>query len=193
MISNGVLREDFYFRISQNLIRTTPLSERIDDIEFIASNILGESSLPLEILDDLDDRPWRGNVRELLSYIRSEEFHRRLQSEATTKVDLQDRHPIHIRKGPKNVPTATQDKPEHKVSSEAATDSRPTVQDNVYMAFDHIIKSDDLSSERNLFKVIQGYLYSYSLQRFGSMERARERTFIAPTTIHAWKKYVKNE
>ena len=73
----GRFREDFFYRLAVIRIDLPPLRERPEDILWLTEKILGkiriEQSRPLAVsenfLRDLLKRPWRGNVRELQSYL----------------------------------------------------------------------------------------------------------------------------
>jgi DNA-binding NtrC family response regulator len=80
-ISGGVLRKDLYYRLSVVPIRIPPLRERIEDIPVLAEHFLAyywkrhrDRGSPLPYLSkaairDLEQREWRGNVRELQNVI----------------------------------------------------------------------------------------------------------------------------
>jgi DNA-binding NtrC family response regulator len=68
----GRFREDLYFRIAVFEIHLPPLRERLSDIPQLASRFLqraaSDSAQPYllpETLEELNRRPWTGNVREL--------------------------------------------------------------------------------------------------------------------------------
>jgi DNA-binding NtrC family response regulator len=73
----GRFREDFFYRLAVIRIDLPPLRERPEDILWLTEKILGkirlEQSRALAVsenfLRDLLKRPWRGNVRELQSYL----------------------------------------------------------------------------------------------------------------------------
>jgi DNA-binding NtrC family response regulator len=72
-VSEGLLREDLYYRLAEFPIRVPPLRERGDDILLLARHFLGEcndregtaKSFSAEALDVLRLHDWPGNVREL--------------------------------------------------------------------------------------------------------------------------------
>jgi DNA-binding NtrC family response regulator len=80
-ISGGVLRKDLYYRLSVVPIRIPPLRERTEDIPLLAEHFLGYywkrhrdrgSPLPYfskAAIRNLEQREWRGNVRELQNVI----------------------------------------------------------------------------------------------------------------------------
>jgi DNA-binding NtrC family response regulator len=79
-VTNGVLREDLFYRLRVVLIKLPPLRERVQDIPLLASHFLSyywERHRPRESvpkftsasLDLLRSKPWRGNVRELQNVI----------------------------------------------------------------------------------------------------------------------------
>ena len=77
----GILRKDLYYRLSVVPIRLPTLRERIDDIPLLAQHFLSlywkrhrdrGTTLPRfskAALEDLQQREWRGNVRELQNII----------------------------------------------------------------------------------------------------------------------------
>ena len=77
MVRNGLMREDFYYRISMIPINLPPLRERKEDIPLLVDHFLTQYSedekkpvLTGKIMDILYNYEWPGNVRELLSVIR---------------------------------------------------------------------------------------------------------------------------
>ncbi len=76
----GLFREDLYYRLAVVRLHIPPLRERPEDIRWLATKILQELALaqhrPLAISDNLMDwlvsQPWRGNVRELKSFLERE-------------------------------------------------------------------------------------------------------------------------
>jgi transcriptional regulator with PAS, ATPase and Fis domain len=77
MVKNGLMREDFYYRISMIPINLPPLRERKEDIPLLVDHFLTQYSedekkpvLTGKIMDILYNYEWPGNVRELLSVIR---------------------------------------------------------------------------------------------------------------------------
>lgn len=73
-VSEGVFREDLYYRLSVFPIRIPPLRERIEDIpllvDFFVKKYCAEmnrdlKSVSKEVFDMLTDYLWKGNVREL--------------------------------------------------------------------------------------------------------------------------------
>ncbi len=73
----GRFREDLFYRLAVIRIDLPPLRERPEDIRWLAEKMLGQITLeqkrPLAISEDfmrdLLSRQWRGNVRELRSYL----------------------------------------------------------------------------------------------------------------------------
>lgn len=72
MVRQGLMREDFYYRIAVILIPLPPLRERKEDlpllIEYFMKLYGGEqrpTKLPGKVMDALLDYDWPGNVREL--------------------------------------------------------------------------------------------------------------------------------
>jgi PAS domain S-box-containing protein len=78
LISQGLVREDFYYRIRVFEIQLPPLRERRDDIVLIVDHLIEELSratgkrvggIDPDALKTLLDYPWPGNVRELRNAI----------------------------------------------------------------------------------------------------------------------------
>jgi two-component system, NtrC family, response regulator GlrR len=73
MVSAGEFREDLYFRLSVLPISLPPLRDRRDDIELLANQFMrlagADGHIGAEVLRELVNRPWRGNVRELRNFI----------------------------------------------------------------------------------------------------------------------------
>jgi two-component system, NtrC family, nitrogen regulation response regulator GlnG len=77
MITAGTFREDLFYRLNVVPIELPPLRERREDIEALAQHFLilaAEDGLPRrklspEALKRLEQRGWRGNVRELRNVI----------------------------------------------------------------------------------------------------------------------------
>ena len=78
LISQGLFREDLYFRLNVAPIRLPPLRERTEDIPDLARSFLlraHREGLPAKTIDQgaldrLRLHPWPGNVRELENLIR---------------------------------------------------------------------------------------------------------------------------
>ena len=79
-VTNGVLREDLFYRLRVVLIKLPPLRERVADIPLLANHFLtfywerhrSREKLPQfteESMDVLRSKQWRGNVRELQNVI----------------------------------------------------------------------------------------------------------------------------
>ncbi len=77
LMAAGEFREDLFFRLSVFQIHIPPLRERREDIPALADHFLrqaptadgGHAQLSGAILDELCNRPWAGNVRELRNAI----------------------------------------------------------------------------------------------------------------------------
>jgi DNA-binding NtrC family response regulator len=78
-VEKGEFREDLYFRINEMCVELPPLRERTKDIpilaqsfldRFVSRNDLQTKYLSREVLDFLQNQEWRGNIRELSSWIR---------------------------------------------------------------------------------------------------------------------------
>jgi DNA-binding NtrC family response regulator len=76
-MSKGSFREDLFYRLAVIRIALPPLRERPEDIRWLTHRMLeemaAEQGRPLAVSDDfmrdLMSRPWRGNARELRSYL----------------------------------------------------------------------------------------------------------------------------
>ena len=76
-MATGQFREDLYFRLSVFPIHIPPLRERREDIPALAEHFLMQPRLPdvadahlsKDVLEELQSRPWVGNVRELRNAI----------------------------------------------------------------------------------------------------------------------------
>jgi len=69
-VADGLLREDLYFRLAVFPIEIPPLRERVEDIPVLVEHFLrryGDRPFTAspELLERLQSREWRGNVREL--------------------------------------------------------------------------------------------------------------------------------
>jgi len=78
-IRDGSFREDLYYRLNVLSVKVPPLRERKEDISVLAREFLIKSCQeldmePVEIdpaaLNYLSRKEWKGNVRELLNYVR---------------------------------------------------------------------------------------------------------------------------
>lgn len=72
MVYTGEFREDLYYRISTIVLRTLPLSARLDDVPLIASAIAAREKYDMDCLDDLpiqDLALARGNVRAIENFL----------------------------------------------------------------------------------------------------------------------------
>ena len=72
LIAAGTFREDLYFRLNVFHIVVPPLRERRDDIPLLAGHFLrqvdrgeGQRQFTDRAMQELRERPWHGNVREL--------------------------------------------------------------------------------------------------------------------------------
>ncbi len=77
-LRDGVVREDFYYRLNVVNIRMPTLRERVEDIPLLAETLADEQAATLggdpvrftaEAVARLQSYPWSGNVRELRNYI----------------------------------------------------------------------------------------------------------------------------
>src|SRR6185312_17569486 len=68
-VSDGLFREDLYYRLNVVSILLPPLRERRQDIPPLVQHFLNRSPRPVSIANSalalLCDHPWPGNVREL--------------------------------------------------------------------------------------------------------------------------------
>lgn len=74
MVREGRMREDLFHRLNVLTILVPPLRERREDIPFLARYFARSLRVPVDVhesaLQALQDREWRGNVRELLNAIK---------------------------------------------------------------------------------------------------------------------------
>jgi transcriptional regulator of acetoin/glycerol metabolism len=68
-INQGLLRADFYYRLSGALITLPPLRKRIEDLLLLAQHILSRAGLDVALTPEavaiFQEYPWPGNIREL--------------------------------------------------------------------------------------------------------------------------------
>ncbi len=76
MVRAGLLRDDFFYRISVIPITVPPLSERREDIPLLVEHFLQKAApegnrrrLPVHVVDALLCHDWPGNVRELQNVV----------------------------------------------------------------------------------------------------------------------------
>jgi two-component system response regulator GlrR len=72
MVNEGAFREDLYFRLAVLPITVPPLRERLADIPLLIEHLFprgGAEPLSPELLAELLERPWLGNVRELRNFV----------------------------------------------------------------------------------------------------------------------------
>jgi len=77
LIDAGAFREDLYYRLNVVPIELPPLRARREDIEVLSAQFLAEAAaeglprrhLTRTAIEELEGRPWRGNVRELRNVI----------------------------------------------------------------------------------------------------------------------------
>jgi len=78
MVREGLMREDFYYRVNTIPISMPPLRERKEDLPLLIDHFIGSlhdgngpvPQLPSEFYLTLDRHNWPGNVRELQNVIR---------------------------------------------------------------------------------------------------------------------------
>ncbi len=75
-VRNGLMREDFYYRINVLPIRMPPLRERKDDLPLLIDHFMDRFSkgrsaitIPAKLMTQLKDYHWPGNIRELQNTI----------------------------------------------------------------------------------------------------------------------------
>ena len=74
MVGAGEFREDLFFRLSVIPVEVPALRDRRDDIERLVNHFLtmtggGSGPVDPQLMRELIDRPWRGNVRELRNFV----------------------------------------------------------------------------------------------------------------------------
>lgn len=77
-VKAGRFREDLYYRLNVFPIHIPPLCERREDIPLLANHFIDECNaklnksiylIPKKIMDRLENREWKGNVREFKNFI----------------------------------------------------------------------------------------------------------------------------
>ena len=79
LISQGIIREDLFYRLNVVNINLPPLRDRVGDIPDLTKHFLQQSALsgmPKKIISTkaiqlLQNAPWAGNIRELENFINS--------------------------------------------------------------------------------------------------------------------------
>ena len=79
LISQGIIREDLFYRLNVVNINLPPLRDRVGDIPDLTKHFLQQSALsgmPKKVLSTkaiqlLQNAPWAGNIRELENFINS--------------------------------------------------------------------------------------------------------------------------
>jgi transcriptional regulator with GAF, ATPase, and Fis domain len=71
MVNAGGFREDLYFRLAVLPVAVPPLRQRLDDVPLLLEHFNPDSppEWRREILREVLDRPWLGNVRELRNFV----------------------------------------------------------------------------------------------------------------------------
>jgi len=78
LVESGEFREDLFYRLYVYPIEIPPLSQRVDDIPYLAKHFLEKFSkeqhkvadgFSVDLLEFLTNHPWTGNVRELENLI----------------------------------------------------------------------------------------------------------------------------
>jgi transcriptional regulator with GAF, ATPase, and Fis domain len=73
MVGTGEFREDLFFRLAVIPVEVPPLRERREDVERLVNHFFtlggGAGQVDPQLLRELADRPWRGNVRELRNFV----------------------------------------------------------------------------------------------------------------------------
>jgi two-component system nitrogen regulation response regulator GlnG len=79
LISQGIIREDLFYRLNVVNINLPPLRDRVGDIPDLTKHFLQQSALsgmPKKVISAkaiqlLQNAPWAGNIRELENFINS--------------------------------------------------------------------------------------------------------------------------
>jgi transcriptional regulator with GAF, ATPase, and Fis domain len=72
MVNNLEFREDLYFRVAVVPVAVAALREHREDIPILVNHFLGSTANGVwgqELLNEIANRPWRGNVRELRNFV----------------------------------------------------------------------------------------------------------------------------
>jgi DNA-binding NtrC family response regulator len=72
MVNDGTFREDLFFRLSVLPVTVPPLRARLDDIPLLVQRMMPEGAahaVSPELLRELSNRAWSGNVRELRNFV----------------------------------------------------------------------------------------------------------------------------
>ena len=69
MVARGEFREDLYFRLCVLPVTVPPLRDRREDIPRLVSHFLRGKMLSPELVSELGNMTWRGNVRELRNVV----------------------------------------------------------------------------------------------------------------------------
>ena len=73
MVGTNEFREDLYFRLSVIPVEVPPLRDRTEDIEALVQHFWrssgGEGHVDPQLMRELVNRAWRGNVRELRNFV----------------------------------------------------------------------------------------------------------------------------
>lgn len=77
-VARGSFREDLYYRLGRPEVRLPALTERLDEVPYLAQRVLSQIDPRLRPATGLIEacalRPWPGNVRELIGEIRRAGF-----------------------------------------------------------------------------------------------------------------------
>ena len=95
LVRAGKFREDLYYRIGRPMIELPPLRQRLEDLPWLIAAVLREldPALACEVglVEACALRPWRGNIRELVTEVRVAAQAARLRGRA--RVELADLAP----------------------------------------------------------------------------------------------------
>ena len=88
LVTEGLMRKDFYYRVSVVPIRVIPLRDRHEDIPLLVADFLrrhpiavqkGIAAVSKGVMRQLVDYPWPGNIRELQNVLERSILHARGQ------------------------------------------------------------------------------------------------------------------
>lgn len=167
LVENGVLRADFYYRISMSHFTITPLRERPNDIPYIIRSLCrNKPPVAQHILDTLKSAPLHGNVRELQKQLSRYYAGRPLTTTSNSP------HPA---AKPVDVESTTSDGLAHATRVFA----------------DALLAEGNFEKKRNFLNVAEQHLLRYLVDKFGSGSQAAKATMIPVSTINDKRKKYK--